>query len=118
MEYEIKSNGLTGRVEACEYDGVFVISVNTKKKIHKSEKNIKTTYFHIKANKKGEVTSFYGDKHTYQGNDPVSTTQISIEQFDNSPEFSNLRKNVYRLLSYISQEKALPKNTSNLSKAF
>ena len=118
MEYEIKARGLTGRIEANEFEGVFIINTNLKKKLDRSGKKIKTTYLGIKANKNGEITSFYGDGHTYDNNDILSTREINIEHFKNSPEYSGLRKGIQKLLSYISQYNTLPKNNSDISKAF
>jgi len=118
MEYETKTNGLTGKIEACEHEGVFIINTQLKKKIDRSGKKIKTAYFGIKANKNGEITSFYGDRHTYNDNNVLYSREINLEQFKNSPEYSALREDISKILSYISQHNTLPKNNSIISKAF
>jgi len=118
MEYETKTNGLTGRIEANEFEGVFIINTKLKKKLDRSGKKIKTAYVGIKANKNGEITSFYGDRHTYSDNNVLYAREISIDNFNNSPEYSGLRKDIQKILAYISQHNTLPRNNSVVSKAF
>ena len=89
-----------------------------KKKLDRSGKKIKTAYVGIKANKNGEITSFYGDRHTYSDNNVLYAREISIDNFNNSPEYSGLRKDIQKILAYISQHNTLPRNNSVVSKAF